>query len=53
MTDKLRRCEARDDRGHRCRKHLFHLREVPTERGVELPAEEGAKHRAFGKEWAD
>lgn len=46
--DKLRRCEARDKHGHRCKKHLFHLREVPT--GVELPAEpEGEDHIAFGK----
>lgn len=51
MVDKLRRCEARDRSGHRCRKHLFHLVEVPTERGVEL--EPDAKHRAFGKEWTD
>jgi hypothetical protein len=53
MADKLRRREARDKDGHRCRKHLWHLLEVPTERGVELPADEGDKHRAFGKEWAD
>ena len=53
MSDKLRRCEARDKDGHRCSKHLFHLIEVPTERGVELQADEGAIHRAFGKEWTD
>jgi len=52
MTDKLRRCEARDRDGHRCRKHVFHLREIPTGRGTEMPADdEGAKHRAFGREW--
>lgn len=50
--DKLRRCEARDKNGHRCRKHVMHLRETNSEHGVELPAEsEGGKHRAFGKEW--
>lgn len=50
--DKLRRCVERDKNGHRCKKHLFHLREVATGNGVELPAEsEGQKHRAFGKEW--
>lgn len=52
MVDKLRRCPARDTDGHRCKKHIYHLREVQTQRGVELPAEDG-NHRAFGKEWAD
>lgn len=51
--DKLRRCEARDKDGHRCKKHLLHLREVPTGRGVELPPEsEGDKHTAFGRQWS-
>lgn len=57
MTDRLRRCEARLPReqgGHRCRKHLYHLTETSTsETGTELPgATAGEKHRAFGKEWS-
>lgn len=51
--DVFRRCQARDKDGHRCKRHLFHLREVPTGiNGLELPAEaEGDKHIAFGREF--
>ena len=49
--DKLRRCEARDKDGHRCRKHVLHLREIASGRGVELPAELTAGHRAFGRDF--
>ena len=50
--DKLRRCEARDTNGHRCKRHLNHVVEVrESETGLALPDGTDDKHRAFGKEW--
>ena len=48
MTDKFRRCEARDKDGPRCRLHVWHVRETNTSGGLEI---QETKHRAFGREW--
>lgn len=52
MIDKMRRCEDRDEDGHRCNKHLYHARETKGGK-LELPKDPEAQlHSAFGKRWS-
>jgi hypothetical protein len=50
VIDKLRRCEARDQDGHRCNKHVLHATEVKGK--LELPKDPAAQlHSAFKRTW--